>query len=141
MEPRLIWINLLVKLGVAAAVSSSLVRSVAFKALLFREERSLLQKTYLVAWFSLPIMVGAWIRFSVNSFVAGDLGFETALLLVQSATLEIAVTEDLEINQPQTDDQQPEAQQSRQGVEPESWAARRVTPSHLSSQFSVLNSQ
>src|SRR5208283_1462839 len=81
MEPRLIWINLLVKLGVAAAVSSSLVRSVAFKALLFREERSLLQKTYLVAWFSLPIMVGAWIRFSVNSFVAGDLGFETALLL------------------------------------------------------------
>ncbi len=81
MEPRLIWINLLVKLGVAAAVSSSLVRSVAFKSLLFREERSLLQKTYLVAWFSLPIMVGAWIRFSVNSFVAGDLGFETALLL------------------------------------------------------------
>jgi two-component system, LytTR family, sensor kinase len=81
MEPRLIWINLLVKLGVAAAVSSTLVRSVAFKFLLFREERSLAQKTYLVIWFSLPIMIGTWIRFSVNSFVAGDLGFETALLL------------------------------------------------------------
>jgi two-component system LytT family sensor kinase len=81
MEPRFIWINLLVKLGVAAAVSSSLVRSVAFKSLLFREERSLLQKTYLVVWFSLPIMIGTWIRFSVNSFVAGDLSFETALLL------------------------------------------------------------
>ncbi|MGC2539816.1 MAG: sensor histidine kinase, partial [Candidatus Sulfotelmatobacter sp.] len=81
MEPRLIWINLLVKLGVAAAVSSSLVRSVAFKSLLFREERSLLQKTYLVVWFSLPIMIGTWIRFSVTSFVAGDLSFETALLL------------------------------------------------------------
>ena len=35
MEPRLIWINLLVKLGVAAAVSSSLVRSIEFKSLLF----------------------------------------------------------------------------------------------------------
>src|ERR1700675_1688178 len=62
MDPRLIWINLLVKLGVAAAVSSSLVRSVEFKSLLFREERSLLQKTYLVLWFGLPIMLGVWIR-------------------------------------------------------------------------------
>jgi two-component system LytT family sensor kinase len=59
MEPRLIWINLLVKLGVAAAVSSSLVRSVEFKSLLFREERSLRQKIYLVLWFGLPITVGA----------------------------------------------------------------------------------
>jgi two-component system LytT family sensor kinase len=80
MEPRLIWINLLVKLGVAAAVSSSLVRSVAFKSLLFREERSLLQKTYLVLWFGLPITIGVWIR-SATSFVAGDLSFETSLLL------------------------------------------------------------
>jgi two-component system, LytTR family, sensor kinase len=81
MEPRLIWINLLVKLGVAAAVSSSLVRSVEFKSLLFREERSPRQKIYLVLWFGLPITIGVWIRFSFNSFVAGDLGFETALLL------------------------------------------------------------
>jgi len=36
MEPRLILINLLVKLGIAAAVSSSLVRSKEFKRLLFR---------------------------------------------------------------------------------------------------------
>src|ERR1022692_4848309 len=81
MEPRLIWINLLVKLGVAAAVSSSLVRSVEFKSLLFREERSLRQKIYLVLWFGLPIMIGVWIRFSAKSFLAGDLSFETALLL------------------------------------------------------------
>jgi two-component system LytT family sensor kinase len=81
MEPRLIWINLLVKLGVAAAVSSSLVRSVEFKSLLFREERSLRQKIYLVLWFGLPITVGVWIRFSATSFFAGDLSFETALLL------------------------------------------------------------
>ena len=58
MEQRLILINLLVKLGVAAAVSSSLVRSKEFKALLFREERTFRQKTYLVLWFGVPIMIG-----------------------------------------------------------------------------------
>ncbi|MFZ0418331.1 MAG: histidine kinase [Candidatus Sulfotelmatobacter sp.] len=81
MEPRLIWINLLVKLGVAAAVSSSLVRSKEFKSLLFREDRTFPQKVYLVLWMALPIMIGVWIRFSAKSFLAGDLSFETALLL------------------------------------------------------------
>jgi len=81
MDTRLILINLLVKLGVAAAVSSSLVRSVEFKSLLFREERTVRQKIYLVVWFGLPIMVGVWIRISQKSFLAGDLSFETALLL------------------------------------------------------------
>src|ERR1700758_1166499 len=81
MEPRLILINLLVKLGVAAAVSSSLVRSNEFKKLLFREERTFRQKGYLVLWFGLPIMVGVWFRIVQKSFTAGDLSFETALLL------------------------------------------------------------
>src|SRR5712692_3277158 len=81
MESRLILIHLVLKLGVAAAVSSSLVRSKEFKSLLFREERSLRQKFYLVLWLALPIMGGVWIRFSVKSFLAGDLSFETALLL------------------------------------------------------------
>jgi two-component system LytT family sensor kinase len=81
MEPRLILINLLVKLGVAAAVSSSLVRSKEFKHLLFREERTFRQKVYLVLWFGLPIAIGVWIRISQKSFLAGDLSFETALLL------------------------------------------------------------
>ena len=44
MEQRLILINLLVKLGVAAAAASILVRSVEFKSLLFREERNLQAK-------------------------------------------------------------------------------------------------
>jgi len=70
MEPRLIWINLLVKLGVAAAVSSSLVRSKEFKSLLFREDRTFPQKVYLVLWMALPIMIGVWIRFSAKSFLA-----------------------------------------------------------------------
>ena len=81
MEPRLILINLLIKLGVAAAVSSSLVRSKEFKALLFREERTFRQKVYLMLWFALPIVVGVLIRISQPSFQASDVSFETALLL------------------------------------------------------------
>lgn len=81
MDTRLILINLLVKLGVAAAVSSSLVRSLEFKSLLFREDRTSRQKVYLVLWFALPLMVGVWIRISQKTFLAGDLSFETALLL------------------------------------------------------------
>ena len=81
MEPGLILINLLVKLGVAAAVSSSLVRSKEFKSVLFREERTFRQKVYLVLWLGLPIMIGVWIRISQPSFLASDLSFETALLL------------------------------------------------------------
>jgi two-component system, LytTR family, sensor kinase len=81
MEPRLILIHLLIKLGVAAAVSSTLVRSLEFKSLLFREERTLRQKIYLVLWFGIPIMIGVWIRTSQKNFLAGDLAFETTLLL------------------------------------------------------------
>src|SRR3974390_1458771 len=81
MEPRLILIHLLLKLGVATAVSSPMVRSKEFKSLLFREERTPRQKAYLVLWIALPIMLGVWIRLSVKSFLAGDLSFETALLV------------------------------------------------------------
>jgi two-component system LytT family sensor kinase len=81
MESQTILIHLALKLGVAAAVSSSLVRSKEFKLLLFREERTFRQKVYLVLCMALPIMVGVWIRIKVPSFLAGDLSFETALLL------------------------------------------------------------
>ncbi|HVI10898.1 MAG TPA: histidine kinase [Candidatus Binatia bacterium] len=81
MEPRLILIHQLIKLGVAAAISSSLVRTKEFKSLLFREERTTRQKIYFVLWMALPIMLGVWIRLSVPSFLAGDLSFETTLLL------------------------------------------------------------
>jgi two-component system LytT family sensor kinase len=81
MEPQIILIHLLIKLGVAAAVSSTLVRSLEFKSILFREERTLQQKIYLVLWVGLPIMFGVWIRIGQKSFLAGDLTFETALLL------------------------------------------------------------
>jgi two-component system, LytTR family, sensor kinase len=81
MGTELILIHLLLKLGVATTISSSLVRSLEFKSLLFREERTMRQKIYLVLWFGLPITVGVWIRIAQKSFLAGDLGFETTLLL------------------------------------------------------------
>ncbi len=81
MEPRLILIHLLLKVGVATVASSTLVRSLEFKSLLFREERTLRQKIYLALWFGLPITIGVWIRIAQKSFLAGDLSFETTLLL------------------------------------------------------------
>jgi two-component system, LytTR family, sensor kinase len=81
VDQKLILVNLLVKLGVAAAVSSALVRSLEFKKLLFREERNPRQKIYLALWFGIPIALGVWIRFIQKSFSAGDLSFETTLLL------------------------------------------------------------
>src|ERR1035441_8207527 len=81
LEPRLILVNLLIKLGVAAALSSALVRSKEFKSLIFREQRETRHKIYLALWMAIPIALGVWIRYSVKSFLAGDLSLETALLL------------------------------------------------------------
>src|SRR6202453_3194615 len=81
LESTLILVNLLIKLGVAAALSSALVRSMEFKSLLFREHRSTRHKIYLALWMAIPIALGVWIRCSVKSFFAGDLSLETALLL------------------------------------------------------------
>ncbi|HEX3320797.1 MAG TPA: histidine kinase [Terriglobales bacterium] len=80
-EQPFIWVMLLVKLGVAAAVASAVVRSVEFKNLLFREERTTRQKIYLMLWFAVPITIGVWIRFIAKSFYAGDISLETTLLL------------------------------------------------------------
>ena len=81
LEQRLILVTLLLKLGVAAAVSTVLGRSKEFKKLLFQEQRTTRQKIYLALWMGLPIGLGVWIRCSVRSFLAGDLAFESSLLL------------------------------------------------------------
>ena len=80
LDPLRTSIYLLVMLGVAAAVSSALIRSVKFKSLLFREHRSLQQKIDLMVWVCLPMAVGVWIRTATN-FVAADLSFETTLVV------------------------------------------------------------
>jgi len=81
LEPRLILVYLLLKLGVAAALSSALVRSKEFKNLIFREHRETRHKIYLALAMGVPIAIGVWIRFNVKSFLSGDLSLETALLL------------------------------------------------------------
>jgi two-component system LytT family sensor kinase len=82
MEQRLILINLMIKLGVAAAVASVLGRSVEFKSLLFREQRTLKQTIYLMLWITVPLTFGVWARFSApRSFAGGDLSIEATILL------------------------------------------------------------
>src|SRR5271165_6892796 len=81
LEPRLILVYLLLKLGVAAALSSALVRSKEFKSLIFREHRATRHKIYLALWMAIPIALGVWIRLNVKSFLSGDLSLETAVLL------------------------------------------------------------
>ncbi len=80
-EQRLILVTLLLKLGVAATVSTVLGRSKEFKKLLFLERRTTRQKIFLALWMGLPIALGVWIRCSVHSFLAGDLSLESVLLL------------------------------------------------------------
>ncbi|HKW18280.1 MAG TPA: histidine kinase [Terriglobales bacterium] len=87
MEYRLVLINLLVKLGVAAAIAAALVRSVEFKSLLFRQERSVRDRIYLALWLTMSesighyLALGIWIKFSAPSTFGGDLSFETTVLL------------------------------------------------------------
>lgn len=81
MEPRFILVTLLLKLGVAAAVSSALVRSRYFKELLFQEERTLRQKIHLMLFIVTPFALGVLVRVAVRNFHAADLSVEAAILL------------------------------------------------------------
>ena len=87
MELRLILINLLVKLGLAAALAAALVRSVEFKALLYREQRLLRDRVYLVFWLVISewigkaLAAGVWKFGATPSPIVGDLSLETAILL------------------------------------------------------------
>ncbi len=80
-EQTLILVTLLVKLGVAAAVASALVRARSFKALLFHEDRSLAEKIHFVLWVGVPFALGVVVRVSVRNFLAADLTFESSMLM------------------------------------------------------------
>ncbi len=77
----LILITLLVELGVAAAVSSSLARSKTFKNLLLTPHRTPKQTMALVAMICAPLTLGVLVRTMVSNFLAADLSFETTILL------------------------------------------------------------
>lgn len=81
IEPKLILITLLVKLGVAAAVSGALARSREFQNLLFAQHRRPGQTLGLLAFICIPLGLGVWLRFTVPNFLAADLSFETTILI------------------------------------------------------------
>ena len=80
-EPRLILITLLIKLGIAAAVSSALARSRVFKRLLFAEDRTAGETIGLLACICIPLTLGVWARVTVQNFLAADIGFEATIIL------------------------------------------------------------
>jgi len=81
INEKLIWITLLVKLGVAAAISSALARSRVFQNLLFAEHRRPRERYGLLAFFLVPVALGVMVRTVVPNFLAADIAFETVILL------------------------------------------------------------
>ncbi len=81
MDLQLLLITLLIKMGVATAVASALGRAREFKKLLFREHRSMRETVLLVLFTCIPFALGVYIRCTVKSFLAADLGFEASILI------------------------------------------------------------
>lgn len=81
IDNKLLLISLLVKLGVAAAVASSLARSAQFKRLLLLGERKRSEQLLLLAWVCFPLTLGVWVRVRVPNFLAADLALQTTALL------------------------------------------------------------
>src|SRR5664280_2481153 len=81
MDHRLILVTVLIRLGVAAAISSVLVRARRFRVLLFREERTLSEKIEIVFIVGTPIALGVLVRGWVHNFQAADIAFEGAILM------------------------------------------------------------
>ncbi|MGI4757918.1 MAG: sensor histidine kinase [Janthinobacterium lividum] len=81
IEPKLVLISLLVQLGVAAAVSSSLARSTVFRRLLLLHQRSSGQRLRMAAFICAPLLLGVWIRTAVPNFLAADISLATSILL------------------------------------------------------------
>ena len=81
LDNRLILVTVLIRLGVAAAISSVLVRARRFRVLLFREERTLGEKIEVVLIIGTPIALGVVVRQFVRNFYAADISFEGAILM------------------------------------------------------------
>jgi two-component system, LytTR family, sensor kinase len=81
LDSKLILVTVLIRLGVAAAISSVLVRARRFRVLLFREERTLGEKIEVVLIIGIPIALGVVVRHFVRNFYAADISFEGAILM------------------------------------------------------------
>jgi len=71
---------LLVKLAVAASLASILVRAVAFKRMLLREERTLVQRLQMALGFATIYGTGVAIRVLTSVYKSVDLGLEGSFL-------------------------------------------------------------
>ena len=81
MDSRFILLTLLVKLGVAAAISAALVRSWEFHSRLFREERRTnFDVIFLTFATCVPYALGVQVRYMVKKFQAADNAFEAAII-------------------------------------------------------------
>ena len=80
-DPKLILITLLVELGVAAAVSTTLGRAVTFRRALLAANRTVRQRVVLVGMLCVPLTLGVWIRATVPNFLAADISFEAVILV------------------------------------------------------------
>jgi two-component system LytT family sensor kinase len=80
-DTKLILITLLVELGVAAAVASSLARSTSFKRLLLLKHRNTRDTLQLLAWVCVPLTLGVLVRVRVPNFLAADISFEATAIL------------------------------------------------------------
>jgi two-component system, LytTR family, sensor kinase len=82
VDQTFILVTLLVKLGVAAAISSALVRSYEFHSRLFREEgRTLRDSVILTIAIVVPYGLGVQVRQLVNNFQAADNSFEACVII------------------------------------------------------------
>jgi two-component system LytT family sensor kinase len=81
IDQKLVLVTLLVKLGVAAAVSSALARSRSFQRLLFADNRGLRERLGMIAFVCVPLGLGVWVRDTVPNFYAADIAFEATIIL------------------------------------------------------------
>jgi len=81
LDQKLILLTQLIKLGVAAAIASALLRSRDFKRLVFLEEPTQRQRVLLACIISLPYLLGVWVRQSVKNFLAADEAFEAVIIM------------------------------------------------------------
>ena len=73
-------VTLLVKLAVAASLASILVRVSAFKRMLLRDERTMLQRVQFALAFAASFGAGVGVRVLTRGYPAVDLGLEGSLL-------------------------------------------------------------
>jgi len=82
VDQKLILTNLLIRLGVVAAIASAVVRSRYFKSILFRNEvRSAREQLQIVLFVGVPVALGVWVRAVVPNFLAADVAFESAIIV------------------------------------------------------------